>query len=166
LAVGGYDESFTHNEDAELDIRLRNSGARLWLCAELAVTYFPRSSLRALARQYFNHGSGRAKTMLKHRRAPRLRQMLPLAVLGMNLLGAASAIGFGWLSLVPSMLYGGACLIGGVCLAIVKRDLAACAAGPAAMIMHQSWAAGFSHRVVSSLLSRAPQIAVSDRAVS
>src|SRR3954468_4479554 len=45
LALGGYDESFTHNEDAEFDIRLRKSGVRLWLGAELAVTYFPRSSL-------------------------------------------------------------------------------------------------------------------------
>jgi len=166
LALGGYDESFTHNEDAEFDIRLRKSGVRLWLGAELAVTYFPRSSLRALARQYFNHGSGRAKTMLKHRRPPHLRQMLPLTVLGMNLLGAASAIGFDWLFLVPSLLYGGACLSGGVYLAIAKRDLAGCAAGPAAMIMHQSWAAGFSHRVIKSLLSRAPQIAVPDRAIS
>ena len=84
----------------------------------------------------------------------------------LNLVGAASAIGLGWLFLVPSLLYGGACLSAGVYLALSQRDLAACAAGPAAMIMHQSWAAGFSHRVLRSWLSRAPQIAVSDRAVS
>src|SRR5437879_3295599 len=65
LAVGGYDESFTHNEDAELDIRLGKSGARIWLCSELAIKYFPRSSFAALARHYFNHGFDGSSTLLK-----------------------------------------------------------------------------------------------------
>ena len=30
-AVGGYDESFSHNEDAELDYRLRQAGYRIWM---------------------------------------------------------------------------------------------------------------------------------------
>jgi hypothetical protein len=29
----------TAQEDVELDIRLRNSGARIWLCSELAISY-------------------------------------------------------------------------------------------------------------------------------
>ena len=31
LGVGGYDETFSHNEDAELDARLRQAGAGIWL---------------------------------------------------------------------------------------------------------------------------------------
>jgi succinoglycan biosynthesis protein ExoA len=164
LAVGGYDESFTHNEDAELDIRLRNSGARIWLCTELAISYFPRSSLGALARQYFNHGSGRARTMLKHRRPPKVRQLLPLGALGVNMLSVASGIGFGWPFFLPSLAYAGACLTGGLFLALSERDPAGCAAGPAAIIMHQSWAAGFIFRAFRVSVSKA-RIPVSKEAL-
>jgi succinoglycan biosynthesis protein ExoA len=165
LAVGGYDESFTHNEDAELDIRLRNSGARIWLCSDLAITYFPRNSLRALARQYFNHGCGRAKTMLKHRRPPKFRQLLPLGALGMNGLSLALGFGFGWPFFIPALAYVGACLTGGVFLALAGRDPAGCAAGPAAMIMHQSWAAGFIWRVFRVSPSKTPRNPVSKEAL-
>ncbi len=164
LAVGGYDESFTHNEDAELDVRLRNSGAQIWLCSELAIGYFPRDSLGALARQYFSHGSGRAKTMLKHRRWPKVRQLLPLGALGMNILSVASSLGFGWPFLLPSLGYIAACLTGGLFLAVSKRDPAGCAAGPAAMVMHQSWAAGFVYRILRVSVSKAPSVPVSNQA--
>ncbi len=164
LAVGGYDESFTHNEDAELDIRLRDAGARLWLCSELAIGYFPRNSLGALARQYFNHGSGRAKTMLKHRRPPKVRQLLPLGALGMNVLSLASGLGFGWFFFLPFIAYAGACLTGGIFLAISQRDPAGCAAGPAAMIMHQSWAAGFVYRLLRASTSKTSRVPISTKA--
>jgi succinoglycan biosynthesis protein ExoA len=161
LAVGGYDESFTHNEDAELDIRLRSAGCEIWLCAELAISYFPRNSFRALARQYFNHGSGRAKTMLKHHRPPKIRQLLPLGVLGINVLSLASGLGFGWFFFLPCLAYVGACLAGGFFLAVRQRDSAGIVAGPAAMIMHQSWAAGFVYRVLRASASKMPPLPVS-----
>jgi succinoglycan biosynthesis protein ExoA len=165
LAVGGYDESFTHNEDAELDIRLRNSGKQIWLCSELAICYFPRDSLGALARQYFNHGSGRARTMLKHRRLPKLRQLLPLGALGMNTLSLASGVGFGWPFFLPALAYVGACLTGGALLAFSERDPAGCAAGFAAMIMHQSWAAGFVYRAICVSASKASRVSLFKEAV-
>ncbi|MBR1279660.1 glycosyltransferase family 2 protein [Bradyrhizobium sp. AUGA SZCCT0283] len=162
LAIGGYDESFTHNEDAELDIRLRNSGARIWLCSELAISYFPRNSLGALARQYFNHGSGRARTMFKHRRPPKIRQLLPLGALGMNALSLVSGLGLGWPFFLPSLAYMGACLTGGVFLAFSGRDPAGFAAGPAAMVMHQSWAAGFVYMAFRVTVSKASPIRASE----
>jgi hypothetical protein len=57
-AVGGYDPDFAHNEDAELDHRLRAAGYDIWLTGRTAITYFPRRALPALARQYFNFGRG------------------------------------------------------------------------------------------------------------
>ena len=165
LAVDGYDESFTHNEDAELDIRLRNAGARIWLCSELAIGYFPRNSLAALARQYFNHGSGRARTMLKHRRPPKVRQLLPLGALGMNVLSLVSGCAFGWIFFLPSLAYAGVCLTGGLFLAISQRDPAGCAAGPAAMIMHQGWAAGFVYRILRGAASKTSRLPVSTEAL-
>lgn len=146
LAIGGYDETFTHNEDAELDVRLRKSGAKIWLCSELSITYFPRESLTALARQYFNHGSGRARTMFKHRYPPKVRQLLPFASLGMNVCSLASGLSFGWPFLLPSLAYVGTCMTWGMFLTISERDPSGWASGLAAIIMHQSWAAGFAYR--------------------
>jgi succinoglycan biosynthesis protein ExoA len=155
LAVGGYDEGFTHNEDAELDIRLSNSGAQIWLCSELGIAYFPRDSLFGLARQYFNHGSGRARTMFKHRRILKIRQSLPLATLGMNVFSLASGLAFGWPFFLPGLAYIGGCMSWGVFLSVSERDPAGWVGGLAAMIMHQCWAAGFSYRAFRIAASHA-----------
>ncbi|HZR74522.1 glycosyltransferase family 2 protein [Bradyrhizobium sp.] len=165
LAVGGYDEDFTHNEDAELDVRLRNSGAKIWLCSELGIVYFPRASFAGLAKQYFNFGSGRARTMLKHRRLPKLRQVLPLGALGLNVVSLASGLGLGWPFLLPGLAYVGACLTGGLWLALSGRDPAGCAAGPAAIVMHQSWAAGFVYRTLRFSTFKASRLPASAEAV-
>ena len=44
-AVGGYDESFSHNEDAELDLRLTREGGRIWLTDKVRIGYHPRAPL-------------------------------------------------------------------------------------------------------------------------
>ena len=60
-ALGGYDPDFTHNEDAELDHRLRGAGHRIWLTGRTEITYFPRAGLAPLARQYFSTSGGAAR---------------------------------------------------------------------------------------------------------
>jgi succinoglycan biosynthesis protein ExoA len=151
LKLGGYDESFTHNEDAELDRRLTDAGKRIYLEAEAALTYYPRSSLVALARQYFNFGCGRANMLIKHRIRPRLRQLLPVAALLICLasLGLA-AVNLVYLSAAAAYVL--ACLAWGAALALRQRDLCLLPSGIAAITMHMSWAAGFllGPRYVSS----------------
>ena len=46
-AVGGYDESFSHNEDAELDYRLNAAGYRIWMTDKTLMVYYPRASVGA-----------------------------------------------------------------------------------------------------------------------
>ena len=75
LAVGGYDESFTHNEDAELDCRLTAAGYSIYLDAGVRITYYPRAGAAALWRQYFHYGRGRSRTMRRHPGSVRLRQL-------------------------------------------------------------------------------------------
>ena len=48
-AVGGYDESFSHNEDAELDYRLRAAGYRIWMTDKTFMVYYPRASVPAFS---------------------------------------------------------------------------------------------------------------------
>jgi succinoglycan biosynthesis protein ExoA len=79
-AVCGYDEAFSHNEDADLDVRLIRDGYRIFLSGEAPIIYYPRESATTLFRQYFNFGCGRACNIIKNHCRPAIRQMLPLAI--------------------------------------------------------------------------------------
>ena len=147
LELGGYDESFTHNEDAEYDKRLVRAGGQIYLDAEAMLTYYPRSDFVSLARQYFKHGSGRASTLLKHRSVPGVRQMLPVAALLACLLSLGLAIVHPAFLAVPAG-YVGACTAWGLALAAQQRQACVMLSGPAAIIMHMSWAVGFVHRLL------------------
>jgi succinoglycan biosynthesis protein ExoA len=75
--VGLFDPRAVTNEDAELNQRIVDAGGRVYLSREIVVHYYPRSSMRSLARQYFKYGKGRARTLLKHRRFLSWRPALP-----------------------------------------------------------------------------------------
>ena len=140
-AVGGYDEGFSHNEDAELDHRLGLAGARIWLEPTLALDYLPRASPRALLRQYRGYGRGRAQTVRRHRMRLKPRQLAPLAVVPAILMLPLALLW--WPFAVPFLLWTGLCLAGGLAIGRRQRDLCASAAGVAAIIMHAGWGFGF-----------------------
>ena len=140
-SVGGYDESFSHNEDAELDRRLIAAGFRIYLCAGAEITYYPRKSPASLFNQYRNFGRGRAMTILKHRTKPKLRQVLPVLV------GPAVAMSLLWpltpLLAIPAMLWAIAGISYGLALGVRNRSRCACGAGAAALLMHLGFSFGF-----------------------
>jgi succinoglycan biosynthesis protein ExoA len=140
-AVGGYDETFSHNEDAELDHRLSQAGHRIWLTAKTALTYYPRSSPAALFRQYMNFGEGRAKTIFKHATKLKMRQAIPVGIAPAVLLALLTPLT--WLVAVPLLLWGGGCIAYGLWLSRRARDNAIALSGFAAMIMHFAWSLGF-----------------------
>jgi succinoglycan biosynthesis protein ExoA len=109
--------------------------------------YYPRSNFVSLARQYFNHGSGRARTFLKHGGLPGGRQMLPVAALLACLLSLGLAVANPAFSAV-AILYALACTTWGLALAIQQRQICAALSGPAAVVMHMSWAIGFVRSVL------------------
>lgn len=140
-AVGGYDPSFAHNEDAEFDYRLAKAGFRIWLTGRTRVTYFPRHDMRGLAGQYFNHGAGRARNLLKHRTMPKARQAKVIAIL--PLVALSGLAGVSPVFLVPAALWLGYCVTMAAALAIRSREFVLLLAAPMAMVMHLSWSAGF-----------------------
>ncbi len=141
-AVGGYDENFSHNEDAELDYRLRAAGYRIWMTGKTFMVYYPRASATALFRQYLGYGRGRARNIMKHRSLPKLRQMLPLLVAPV-VVGASLALLVNWPALVPAGLWAAACLGYGVWLAVGRRNPYGPLAAISAMVMHLAWSSGF-----------------------
>ena len=164
LAVGGYDETFSHNEDAEFDIRFRKNGGRIWLTRDVEIVYFPRSKPSALFRQYLSYGRGRARTLLRHRERPRVRQVLPLgvapalAILPLAVFWAPAA--------APALSWAAICLAYGAVLSVRGSGPAALLAGPAAMIMHAGWSLGFWQGILSHRSGGGPVVAkVSDSPV-
>ena len=153
LEIGGYDENFTHNEDAEFDHRLHLAGGKIYLNGDLVVRYAPRASFAALARQYWNYGKGRAKNMLKHGTKPKLRQMIPVFTLAACIASLALASLFPWLLALP-IAYGVITFAWGAGLAITHKAPCLLMSGPAAMVMHMSWASGFILQVAFAGMSR------------
>ncbi|PWL21091.1 MAG: glycosyl transferase family 2 [Candidatus Aquiluna sp. XM-24bin5] len=54
--VGGFDPRWVRGQDWELNKRLREAGGKIWFDPRLTVTYYPRSSWQALAKQFFSTG--------------------------------------------------------------------------------------------------------------
>jgi succinoglycan biosynthesis protein ExoA len=153
--VGGYDEGFSHNEDAELDARLGAAGARIYLCAGADITYYPRTNALSLLRQYRNFGRGRAMNILKHRSRPKPRQLIPVMVgpaVGLSLLAPLWPI-----CAVPALCWAGASLAYGVIEGLRRRNICAGAAGCAAMLMHLGFSFGFITEMLRHAATRQGQ---------
>jgi succinoglycan biosynthesis protein ExoA len=147
--AGGYDEGFTHNEDAELDARLARQGARILLAADIVIDYFPRASAATLARQYLKYGEGRARTLLKHHVPLKWRQLVAAAIAPVATLGLALAP-LAPVAAAPALLWLAATLGYGLYLGVREKDACACAAGAAAMIMHFAWSVGFLSALIAA----------------
>ena len=75
--VGLWDPAAITNEDAELNQRILDNGGQVYLSRDIVVHYFPRDNFKALAKQYYKYGRGRARTLLKLGTFPTLRPLLP-----------------------------------------------------------------------------------------
>jgi succinoglycan biosynthesis protein ExoA len=140
-AVGGYDVSFSHVEDVELDIRLRAAGFPIFLTDEVKVTYYPRGTMAALFRQYRNVGCGRMRNFLKHRKDVKVRHLILAGIVpALSLLLLAP---FSFIFALPALSWTLLCLGYGLLLGVRQRDLCAAAAGVAAIAMQVGWSVGF-----------------------
>jgi succinoglycan biosynthesis protein ExoA len=147
-SAGGYDESFSHNEDGEFDCRQRALGAKIYLDASIRVQYRPRGSAGSLWRQYFRYGGGRSRTVRRHPGSMRLRQLaVPLHLL-LSALALLASPWWRWSLLWPGF-YALALLGTSALLTIRHRSACGLLAGPAAAIMHTAWACGFLFGLVT-----------------
>ncbi|MDA9499431.1 glycosyltransferase family 2 protein [Bradyrhizobium sp. CCBAU 11357] len=146
--AGGYDETFTHNEDAEFDCRLRALGGRIFLDSDIRLSYRPRSSFSSLAKQYFNYGRGRSRTVRRHPGSLRLRQFLvPTHValtLGAIMLSPAAPLLLTWPAAYLAIL-----ALTAMMIAVKHHSICGLLALPAAVVMHFAWALGFFWGILS-----------------
>lgn len=86
VAIGGFDERFTRAQDWELNFRLRENGGTIYFDPRLHVTYRPRSTVGALAKQYFEYGRWRRVVSRRHSGTINLRYLAPpFAVAGFTI---------------------------------------------------------------------------------
>ena len=151
-AIGGYDESFSHNEDVELDLRLRASGFRIFLPGDMSIIYYPRGNPISLFRQYFRIGRGRARNVLKHRRHTKLRHLVLAAIAPIVCLALLAPISSVFAQ--PALLWALLCVGYGVLLGLRLRDRCAAAAGLAAIVSQAGWSFGFARGIIAGLEAR------------
>ncbi|MFH9859679.1 glycosyltransferase family 2 protein [Streptomyces sp. NPDC017202] len=140
---GGYNEEFIRAQDWELNFRIREAGGLIWFSPELRVSYRPRPSVKALARQYKDYGRWRHVVARYHEGSINLRYLAPptavCAIAAGTVVGAVlTPLGF----LIP----------GGYLAAIALGSLPAGKGLPlkarlqipvALATMHMSWGYGF-----------------------
>ncbi len=101
--VGGYDETMVRAQDWEMNLRIRDTGGLIWFTPNMRVTYRPRGSIRALAKQYFDYGRWRREVVRRHPDTISARYLAaPAAVTGVSIGTLAGFIAAGggptWLS--------------------------------------------------------------------
>lgn len=140
--VGGYDEHFARAQDWEMNHRIRLTGGRVWFVPELKVTYRPRSTVRALARQYFLYGRWRHVVARHHEGTINLRYLAPPVMVAAT--SVALVAGFFWWPLWA--------LPAGYLLSIAVAGVAISAGEPfrtrvstsvVLAVMHWCWGVGF-----------------------
>ena len=143
-AVGGYDPSLERNGDYELNWRLRSRGETVWFDPGLDVTYRPRDTLRALARQYFDYGRWKRIVLRRHPASVRWRQIASPAIV-LSLAGglALALAGVPWPA--QALLSAYVLTIVGAAAVMVfrQRDPAALLVPLVLATMHLAWGGGF-----------------------
>ncbi|MFO8037356.1 MAG: glycosyltransferase family 2 protein [Anaerolineales bacterium] len=155
--IGSYDESLLANEDYEFNVRLRQSGGKVWLDPAIRTTYVARSSLPELGRQYWRYGYWKLRMLLRYPSTFRWRQLSGAFLLSWIVLGVLS-IPFSiarWLLLFEAIVYGLALLISGIQTSLRERDWRLMFGVPLAIAtMHFSWGAGFLWSLVEYVMGR------------
>jgi len=144
--IGGFDENLLANEDYEFNVRVRQSGRTVWIDPEIQSTYMARTTLSALARQYWRYGYWKLRMLTRYPETFRWRQLSGAFVLTWLGLGFLSIwIPFArWLLILEAIIYGGALLFSSVRAALNKNDGTLLIGLPLAIAtMHFSWGSGF-----------------------
>jgi len=140
--VGGYDRRYARAQDWEMNHRIRETGGLVYFTPDLKVTYRPRATVKALAKQYFLYGRWRRVVARSHKGTINARYLAPPAmVAGVS---GSTLLGLLW---APALAVPAAYLLGTAAtgLAISRdEDWPVRLRTPAVLAtMHWSWGVGF-----------------------
>ncbi|WP_243854482.1 glycosyltransferase family 2 protein [Canibacter zhoujuaniae] len=154
VQAGGFDETILRGEDWELNRRIRNLGEKVWFDPQLKVTYYPRDSFRALAKQFWATGVWRAVIMRRYLSEHPARFFAPgllvAALLFSTIITVIGGVGFANNG-NPTLLFLGLALPVSYLLGLIfavftmrpQNIRAALLRLSALPVMHLSWGLGF-----------------------
>jgi succinoglycan biosynthesis protein ExoA len=141
--IGPFDEGLLTNEDYEFNVRVRQSGGKVWMDPKIRSIYFARPNLGDLARQYWRYGFWKARVLKRYPHTIRWRQLLPPMFVSSLLVLLAASI------FLPVLLWGLAAeiviyvmvlLASGIRIAWRKKELLLAVGVPSAItMMHLAW---------------------------
>ena len=145
--IGFYDEELLTNEDYELNMRIIKGGGKIYYDPKIQTEYYARSTLFALAKQYWRYGYWKYQMLKKYPDTIRFRQAIPpLFVLVLIFLLIISVF-VNWLFIIflaVILIYGLALVVGVVPVFLKQKDFYLFLGIPLAiMTMHFSWGTGF-----------------------
>lgn len=141
ISAGGFDEKFTRAQDWELNFRLRSAGGIVYFDPKLHVTYRPRPTLRALAKQYFEYGRWRRVVTRRHQGTVNLRYLAPPFALAGTVISLLSGTLITPVGFIPACIY---LLFLVIASALIGRGFVERIRLPMILFtMHMSWGAGF-----------------------
>jgi glycosyltransferase involved in cell wall biosynthesis len=141
LAVGGFDERFTRAQDWELNFRLRQAGGIVYFDPRLVVTYRPRSTIKALAKQYFEYGRWRRVVSRRHKGTINYRYLAPPFTVIATTLSLILGLLISPVLFIPALTYAVFILIAS---GVIGKSMGEILCLPTILLtMHISWGVGF-----------------------
>ena len=140
--LGGFDEELIRNQDDEFNLRLCQSGGRIWLDPAIRTAYECRSTIRGLWRQYFGYGLYKVRVMQK-RGVSSVTHLVPAAFVVAStasvLVGVASRRrGISFVVIGPYM-----CAVTAATLSVARKDPVAAIALPVVYpVLHGAYGLG------------------------
>ncbi len=141
LAIGGFDERFTRAQDWELNFRLRANGGTIYFDPRLQVSYRPRPTITALAKQYFEYGRWRRVVSRRHRGTINYRYLAPPLALSGFLFSLILGTLIHAIFLIPALIY--LLFVAVAALAIARSLIQYIFLLTVIPTMHFAWGAGF-----------------------
>jgi GT2 family glycosyltransferase len=141
IAIGGFDERFTRAQDWELNFRLRANGGLIFFDPRLVVTYRPRASVNALARQYFEYGRWRRVVSRRHEGTINYRYLAPPFTVAITTLSIILGLLVSTIFLLPALIYALFILVASL---LIGKTLGEVVSLPLILLtMHVCWGTGF-----------------------
>jgi glycosyltransferase involved in cell wall biosynthesis len=157
--IGFFDEDLLANEDYEFNVRIRNTGKKIYFDPKIQTKYIARANLKGLMKQYWRYGFWKLRMLKKYPRTLRWRQAIPpLFVAGIILLTLMSIfVPLARIMLIFLLfLYFCFLFIGSLSLLKYKSRLIYFMGVPIAIFtMHFSWGLGFLYSSISGLGKKA-----------
>jgi succinoglycan biosynthesis protein ExoA len=145
--IGMFDETLLTNEDYEFNVRVRQSGGKVWMDPSIHSIYFARSTIKKLLQQYWRYGYWKAQMLRRYPKTLRWRQVVPpLFVLALISLGLSS-LGWSparWLVAIIVILYTIVIFAAGIQMSLKHKDISLVIGLPVAIAtIHLSWGTAF-----------------------